>query len=82
MNTGETPWLLVHHRMLLPDAGKRTAKRNKAKCDDGSSMLGLDETMLLTVAQDTTASSLNAYGDAQGVSQLRCGGHTWISFTV
>jgi hypothetical protein len=39
-------------------------------------MLGIDETILLAVVEDTTASSLNTYDDALGVSQLHCGGHT------
>ena len=39
-------------------------------------MLGIDETMILDVVQDTTASNLNTYDDAPGVTQLRCGGHT------
>ena len=40
-------------------------------------MLGIDETMLLAVVQDTTEASLNTYHDAPSVSQLHFGGHTF-----
>ena len=76
MNSDESSWLLVHHRMILPHAGTHMTERNKVKCDEGCAMLGIDETILLAVIQDTTASSLNTYDDALGVSQLHCGGHT------
>ena len=56
--------------MILLHSGTHLAERNKVKCDEGCAMLGIDETMLLAVVQDTTASSLNTY------TQLRCGGHT------
>ena len=76
MDTDSTPWRLVHDRMMLPHPGTHTAERNKEKCDEGCAMLGIDETMLIAVVQDTTASSLNTYDHAEYVSQLRCGAHT------
>ena len=80
MHTGLTPWLSVHQRMILPHASTHTAEQNKAKCNEGSAMLGIDETMHLAVCQNTTASSLNAYDDTPNVSQLRCNGQTFELF--
>ena len=54
MDTDVSPWLLVHHRMILPHPGTHTAERNKQYCHEGCAMLVIDETMLLAVVRDTT----------------------------
>ena len=76
MDISQTPWKLVHHRILLPHPGEHTAERNKAKCDEACRLLGINDTMLLSVVQDTTTSSMNTYNDADFVAQLRCGSRT------